>query len=465
MPRKTTTTLAGSEPLLQENLATEAAAVPQTEPDQAESLAEGTLKSIPIDEPSQTDPENTVHPGRKPYEGTAPVENPLLLQTEPEAAKENPEGTPDPDKFTPGSPAADENSAVPQTESETAGNAVSKTKSRRRRAKTQEDSAENSQSADEEALPEPTAPQAQPRAARRGRGILSIDEERTVATRHDNVRNDLLDLVESLKVKKILTGTVQGVERSDDNPDICYAVLYHGEFKVIIPAEAFVDTPEDFRDQKPSDVMYYLVTKRLGAEVDYIIKGIDSESDVAAASRLEAMALKRRQYYFGTARVGSNLVMEGSNAEARVVSVIRNGIFVDLFGLEVYIPLRELSYQRWTDAISHYQSGQRVLVKVLSVDRTSKDNIHVEASVKQAGPNPYELALRRYVIGCRYVGTVSLVNTTGVFVSLDGGIDCLCSHPKRGRPPRGSRVTVRILGIDHGTNRIWGAITHMTASR
>ena len=63
------------------------------------------------------------------------------------------------------------------------------------------------------------------------------------------------------------------------------------------------------------------------------------------------------------------------------------------------------------------------------------------------------------------MGTVSMVDTNGVFVALDGGIDCLCSYPKRGRPPRGSRVTVRILGINHDSNRIWGAITHIAAPR
>ena len=42
--------------------------------------------------------------------------------------------------------------------------------------------------------------------------------------------------------------------------------------------------------------------------------------------------------------------------------------------------------------------------------------------------------------------------TYGVFVALDGGIDCLCSYPKRGRPPRGARVTVRILGINNDSN-------------
>ena len=137
------------------------------------------------------------------------------------------------------------------------------------------------------------------------------------------------------------------------------------------------------------------------------------------------------------------------------------GIFVDLFGVEVYIPLAELSYQRMLDATAAFQAGQRVLVKILAIDRTDRDHIRVRASVKQAGENPYEKALRRYSVGNRYVGTVSMVDTTGVFVALDGGVDCLCSYPKRGRPPRGARVTVRILGINQETNRIWGVIVHI----
>ena len=147
------------------------------------------------------------------------------------------------------------------------------------------------------------------------------------------------------------------------------------------------------------------------------------------------------------------------------MSVIRAGIFVDLFGVETYIPLRELSYQRMLDASANFQPGQRILVKILEIDRSDRNHIRVSASIKQAGENPYEKALRRYSVGNRYVGTVSMVDTTGVFVALDGGIDCLCSYPKRGRPPRGARVTVRILGINHDSNRIWGVITHIATPR
>ena len=294
--------------------------------------------------------------------------------------------------------------------------------------------------------------------------VVSIDDRLSVETDADKARDAMLDLVESLKTRRILSGTVQGIERPGDGAN-SVAVIYHGDFKVLIPAEEMVEIPEDTRGRSVSGALHYMLNKRLGAEVDYIVKGIDGEASVAVASRLEAMAAKRREYYFGTDRDGNNLLYNGVCAEARVVSVIRAGIFADVFGVETYIPLRELSYQRMLDASASYQPGQRILVKLMDIDRSDRNHIRVSASIKRAGENPYEKALKRYSVGNRYVGTVSMVDTTGVFVALDGGIDCLCSYPKRGRPPRGSRVTVRILGINNESNRIWGAITHIASPR
>ena len=369
---------------------------------------------------SQTDLESENSEARMPEDGVEGEELGTVSQTETEAEEK---------------PRRSRRTRTPKSESDTEEKEV-KTTTRRKRANT-----------------------------RTAVNVLSIDEHRTVETEAAKARNDLLDLIESMKTQKILTGTIQGVEQPEDNPSRSLAVIYHGDFKVIIPAEEAVLPPEDNRGRSQEDVMHYTLTKRLGAEVDYIVKGIDPQSGVAVASRLEAMAAKRKEYYFGTDRDGNNILYEGVCAEARIVSVIRAGIFVDLFGLEIYIPLRELSYQRLLDASSQFQPGQRVLVKILSIDRSDRNHIKASASVKQAGENPYEKALRRFSVGNRYVGTVSMVDTTGVFVALDGGVDCLCSYPKRGRPPRGARVTVRILGLNMESNRIWGAITHIAAPR
>lgn len=362
------------------------------------------------------------------------------------------------------------NPQIAQTEAEAEKTSVEDVRPARRTRKTKPKQTESDTVIDKttengSGQEDPPAPLKRKRSSVRPSPVVAIGERLGIETEAERARSDLLDLVESLKSKRILTGTIQGIERPIDNPSRSLAVIYHGDYKIIIPAEEAVELPSETRGRSKDEVYHYLITKRLGAEVDFIVKGIDNEAGLVVGSRLEAMAQKRREYYFGTDRDGNNLLYEGSCAEARVVSVIRAGIFVDLFGQEVYIPLRELSYQRMMDAGTGFQPGQRILVKIINIDRSDRANLKVAASVKQAGENPYEKALRRYTVGNRYVGTVNMVDTTGVFVALDGGIDCLCSYPKRGRPPRGARVTVRILGINHDTNRIWGAITHISVPR
>ncbi len=174
--------------------------------------------------------------------------------------------------------------------------------------------------------------------------VLVIGDGPTVETEADKARSDLLDLVESQKTGRILTGTIQGVERP--KPETSLAVLYHGSFKIVIPAEQAVTLPDDRRGRSVAELYNYMLTKRLGAEVDYIVKGVEPRTGLAAGSRLEAMVAKRREYY-GADRAGNRKIHEGVCAEDRIVSVIRAGIFVELFGLETYIPLRELSYQWW----------------------------------------------------------------------------------------------------------------------
>ena len=289
-----------------------------------------------------------------------------------------------------------------------------------------------------------------------GPTVMSIDSRRTVETDADKAKNDLIDLTESLKADKILTGKVQGVEKNFQGHN-SVAVLYHGVFKIVIPAEDMVDKPEETDGRSLDEAYHYMLTRRLGAETDYIVNSIFYDDMIAFASRLDAMQVKRKRFYRGGEGA---LVHEGVRAEARVVSVIRAGVFVDLFGVECFIPLRELSYQRIANAMSQFKAGDRVIVKVLSVDNKDMNNIKIKASVKQASVNPYEFALKKYSVGNRYVGTVSMVDKNGVFVSLEGGVDCLCRFPARGRPMKGARVTVQILGIDEKSNRIWGIITH-----
>ena len=51
-----------------------------------------------------------------------------------------------------------------------------------------------------------------------------------------------------MKSRRVITGTIAGIEHMDESPDLAYAVVYHGAFKVIIPASEMFEFDEDAAD-------------------------------------------------------------------------------------------------------------------------------------------------------------------------------------------------------------------------
>ena len=153
--------------------------------------------------------------------------------------------------------------------------------------------------------------------------VLAIDDALGIQTEIDKARDKFLDLVESLKTGRYRTDKIQGVEKHSGLGEP-RAVIFHGDYKVIIMASMIVDLPKDLRGQDPYEVYHYLLTKRLGSEIDYVVKGIDRNTGLAVGSRKDAMATKRRYYYLNQTRDGTYRIYEGLRCEARVMSVIAN---------------------------------------------------------------------------------------------------------------------------------------------
>ena len=87
--------------------------------------------------------------------------------------------------------------------------------------------------------------------------VVSIAERRDAQTESDKAKNHLLDLMESYKAERVLIDFVQGVERINGS---FAAVLYHGDFKVIIPATEAIIPPKDYRGKDPEVVHRYMLT-------------------------------------------------------------------------------------------------------------------------------------------------------------------------------------------------------------
>lgn len=296
-----------------------------------------------------------------------------------------------------------------------------------------------------------------------GKRIISIDGQLKVSTDADKKKEALLSLTESQKVGKILTGHISGVEKVGRGDDaISVAVLYMDDYKIIIPAQECIDIPNP-GDRDEKKYTQYVLSKRLGSEIDFIVQGINEEQEIVAASRKAAMEKKKKEFLLDKDKSGNFIVYEKAVVEARIVCTTRAGIIVEVFGVECYVPARELSYQRIQDATQEFSVGDRVLVKIVQLNRDlNTGEVSMEVSVKAALPNPYEKAMKRYNVNDKYVGKVSMIDENGIFVSLEGGIDVLCKYPERGaRPPRGTKVTVRITTKNEEMNRLFGLITHI----
>ena len=115
------------------------------------------------------------------------------------------------------------NTSSPQTEMESEEKQPEEARPARRtrkpRAKSSEPDAESNP--DQENASSDAKPRRR-RSSVRPSSVISIDEQLGVETEADKARDALLDLVESMKTKRILTGTIQGVERPPDNPSVLW---------------------------------------------------------------------------------------------------------------------------------------------------------------------------------------------------------------------------------------------------
>ena len=292
--------------------------------------------------------------------------------------------------------------------------------------------------------------------------IYGIDGQPQVETIRETEQREFLELLESKKSGRILTGIVSGIEQAKGHT---MAMLAYGSYKVLIPYEFFMPKAIQIltydESEEANQEVAALMNRRLGSEVDFIVEAM--EEDVVIGNRLRAMQRRRVRMLLAT-REGEYRLKAGDIVECRIVAVRRDGLFAEIFGCETFIPLRDLAYRRIQDATKEYAPGERRLAKIMAITRDEENReVEIMASIKAAGKNPMVEGINRYNVGQRYLGVVSMIDANGVFVTLDNSVDCLCAFPSFGRRPvRGTRVTVKITLIDKEALRIFGVLTYIS---
>lgn len=302
----------------------------------------------------------------------------------------------------------------------------------------------------------PKEEQSQTQGQSRNR-IWYIDPEDRFNRQQDENRETEIGLYRSMKAKVYLVGEIKTVLPPDRLAE-AQARLPYGNYTVVIPADELIPPEKNYNGMEPAEYRERQLNRRLGAEIDYIITGIDEAAHVAVGSRLMAMKLKCAQNWLRTNDKGLYILEEGDLVEARVVAVDRDEITVESFGVETTIRANQLSYDRISNAKEKFYPGMKVLTRVTRIDRRDPEDVHIELSVKQAMTNAKPNKIKKYERGARCAGIVSNYAKVGIFVSLEDGIDCLCSFARDFSPAVGSQVIVRITKTDVEKGRIWGRI-------
>ena len=189
----------------------------------------------------------------------------------------------------------------------------------------------------EEPSSEPAPPESPPTP--RNDAVLTIAARTRIKSEAEATDELWHEIRNAYRTRRILTGTLDGIEQTAGGKTLA-TVSFRG-FRIAIPIREMLV----LEDRMPSGRAYADYMNRLnrilgtmlGAEIDFIVKGIDSTTHSAVASRREAMLRKRQTFYLGKDVSGNPYVYPGRLVEARVIAVAEKVLRIEAFGIEYAI--------------------------------------------------------------------------------------------------------------------------------
>ena len=282
-----------------------------------------------------------------------------------------------------------------------------------------------------------------PRAAYEG--VLTIDVDAQVESAQEQEDTRWHQLLNAHRTRKVLTGQLGGIEKLESGWMV--AVTYYNGFRIIIPMnEMMINLSGDGREN---------------ADIDFIIKDLDTKSRSGVASRKDAMLKKRQIFYLGE-EGEKPLLYPGRIAEARVIAVAPKAVRLEVFGVEVSVRARDMAWEWMLDAGEKFQVGDLVQVMVNKVEGTEPDEIHVEVDAKSPTANINKDNLRTCHRQGKYTGVITEVYKGTYFIRLDIGINAVAhSCNMSALPGKGDKIGIVVTRINENYEVAEGIITRL----
>ena len=293
--------------------------------------------------------------------------------------------------------------------------------------------------------------------------VLTIESRADVETQADREDTSWHEIHNAYRTRKILTGTLGGIEQTDTRKTI--AIVYYKEFRVIIPMKEMMINLTEQQGQSYEELMTRqnkILGNMLGAEIDFVVKGIDSKTRSVVASRMEAMYKKRQLFYLGTDAAGMYRIYEGRVVQARVIAVADKVIRIEAFGVECSIMARDLSWDWIGDAHERFAVGDQILVRIQRVRRDSLENISIAADVRSVSKSDGSDNLKKCRVQGKYAGKVTDVHKGTVYIRLSIGVNAIAHSCYDNRMPgKKDDVSFAVTHLDEERNVAMGIITRI----
>lgn len=251
------------------------------------------------------------------------------------------------------------------------------------------------------------------------------------------------ELLRSKEEKRILTGKISGIEDEYyklKNEYIPCAIVWYNDIKVLIPSTHL----------GISKINKSMIRGMLGSEIDFIVIEIDINSNIAIASRKDAMLLRSK---LELPKLNINDIVK-----VRIIAVGVKNIIVELYGKEVIIKAEDLKHTYILNCKNYYSPGEYLKVRIKTID--IEKNIY-ELSAKELLPNPFQ-DIRKYITeNGEYTGKVVAFpkKNSGIVVQLDtSDVTCLARVPARFNkyPHFLDNVLIKITEIKENKKLIYG---------
>lgn len=153
-------------------------------------------------------------------------------------------------------------------------------------------------------------------------------------------------------------------------------------------------------------------------------------------------------------------IQPGDIIEGTVQRLTDFGAFVDIGGIDGLVHISQMAHEHVEKPSDVVQEGQKVQVKVLSVD---KEKERISLSIKETLPGPWENIAERAPKGSVLTGKVKRLVSYGAFVEVFPGVEGLVhisqiSHRHIGTPHEvlevGQTVNVKVLDVNEEEQRL-----------